>query len=67
MAKNPVPDSFEFRHFDRGPEKDVAVLFYELVQDLGWLKPGHEWDDFVTHLLKAREHALVAAKTMLRS
>lgn len=65
--RNEVPEGFAFREFENGPRRDVARALYELVEDLGWMKPGPEWDAFMDKLLEAREAGLKVAETMLRS
>lgn len=65
--RNEVPEGFAFRHEDNGPRRDVGREFYELVQDLSWMKAGPEWDDFMAALLEARVKALIVADGMLRS
>ena len=67
MAKNKVPEGFAFRELENGPRRDVAREFYELVDELSWMRQGPEWDEFMTELLKAREAGLRVAETMLRS
>lgn len=67
MAKNEIPEGFAFREFENGPRRDVGREFYELVDRLGWMRQGPEWDAFMAALLEAREAGLRAAETMLRS
>lgn len=66
MSKNEIPEGFAFRAFENGPRRDVGREFYELVDRLGWMKPGPEWDSFMDKLLEARDAGLRAAETQLR-
>lgn len=67
MSKNPVPEGFAFREFENGPRRDVARELYELVDRLGWMQAGPEWDNFMNKLLEAREAGLAAAAGQLRT
>lgn len=65
--RNEVPEEFQYQgKFENGPRRDVAREFYDLVQDLGWMRDGPDWDAFMGELLKAREAGLKVAEKMLR-
>jgi hypothetical protein len=61
-----APSALAFRHLPAGPERDCAREFYELWEDLSWLRDGPKKDLFLTSLLVAREAAMRIAESMVR-
>jgi len=61
-----APEEFAFRHYAAGPERDTAREFYELWEDLSWLREGDLKIDFQVKLLEARDAAMRVARTMIK-
>ena len=60
-----APEPFAFRHYAAGPERDTAKEFYELWEDLSWLRDGPEKQQFKVALLVARDAAMHVARSMV--
>jgi hypothetical protein len=61
-----APEPFAFRHYPAGPERDCAREFYELWEDLSWLREGELKEHFQNVLLAARAAAMNVAESMVR-
>lgn len=61
-----APSALAFRHLPAGPERDTAREFYELWEDLSWLRDGPQKDILLSKLIATREAAMRIAESMVR-
>jgi len=67
VIANEIVREFPFREYEAGPRRDIARAFNELATNFTWLVDGPDKEEALSKLLDARNAALRAAETMLRS